>query len=313
MRTRSLAVLSATALSALLLAGCSGSADPTPSATNASATDLCSAIVASGDASESVTVDGEAGTESTATFETPIEISTEPQTTQVDEGSGAPASSGDYVKLALTAFDGATGEKVAAQGFSDDFSPQPITPEGGLGQLVGCPKPGSRYVSIIPGAADQSTAAQVYIIDVLDVIPADDWCAAAEPGDAFPTVVFDDAGVPTITIPAADPPTEVQLQVVEEGDGDVVEPGDTVTVDYTGVKWSDGTVFDTSYDGEPATFSTTGVVLGFKRALEGQTVGSTVLVTMPPACGYGEGEINAADLTGETLVFVVEILDVAKP
>jgi len=82
-------------------------------------------------------------------------------------------------------------------------------------------------------------------------------------------------------------------------------------VQYTGVKWSDGTVFDSSWEaGAPTSFQTTGVVDGFRQALEGQTVGSQVVVVIPPAFGYGEGEINDADLKGETLVFVVDILGV---
>ena len=79
-------------------------------------------------------------------------------------------------------------------------------------------------------------------------------------------------------------------------------------VDYTGVKWSDGTVFDSSWEkGQPATFSTDGVVLGFKRALEGQTVGSQLLVSMPPMCAYGDASSGHA-LGGETLVFAIEII-----
>ena len=46
------------------------------------------------------------------------------------------------------------------------------------------------------------------------------------------------------------------------------------------------------------------MVAGFQQALEGQTVVSQVIVVIPPVDGYGEGEINADDLVGETLVFV---------
>nr|WP_243847507.1 FKBP-type peptidyl-prolyl cis-trans isomerase [Microbacterium ulmi] len=157
--------------------------------------------------------------------------------------------------------------------------------------------------------ASGSSAAQVYVIDVLGVTPADEWCAVSEPGPDFPTVEFGADGAPTITIPAAEPPTDVELEVVQEGDGDVVEPGDEVTVNYTGVKWSDGSVFDSSWEGgTPATFTTTGVVAGFQRALEGQTVGSKVVVSMPPACGYGEEGSSSHELAGETLVFALEII-----
>ena len=78
---------------------------------------------------------------------------------------------------------------------------------------------------------------------------------------------------------------------------------------YTGVKWSDGTVFDSSWEnGAPASFQTTGVVDGFRQALEGQTVGSQVLVVIPPALGLRRGRLVEHELAGETLVFVVDIL-----
>ena len=87
--------------------------------------------------------------------------------------------------------------------------------------------------------------------------------------------------------------------------------GDTVFVQYTGVKWSDGSVFDSSWDrGQPSAFQTTGVVAGFQQALEGQTVGSQVLVVIPPEFGYGAQDGH--DLQNETLVFVVDILGVQR-
>jgi len=309
-RTRSLAFLSATALAAVLLAGCSSpstESEPTPSATTASSDDLCGALAASGAASDAVTIEGEPGTESVATFESPLEVA-ELQATVDDEGSGDPAEAGDYLQLAVTGYNAETGEKGASQGYDETTQPQQISVESGLPQLVGCPKPGSRFVAAVPASAEQGAPAQVWVIDVLDVIAADDFCSVQEPGDEFPTVEFSADGVPTITVPATEPPAELELEVLKEGDGEVVEPGDNVTVDYTGVKWSDGTVFDSSWEkGEPATFSTNGVVVGFQRALEGQTVGSQILVSIPPMCGYGDAS-SGNELGGETLVFVIEII-----
>lgn len=310
MRPRSLIVLSA-AVSVLLLAGCSSSPDTESSPTAVPAVDLCEAQAASGAASESVQVEGEFGKPSTATFTTPLEIDVL-QSTVIAEGTGTPVENGDYVSFALTAFDADTGEELGSMGYpgTDAVSPQQISSENPLGQLLGCAAPGTRVVAAFP--ATDSGPGEVYVVDLLDATPAAQWCAATEPGDAFPTVDFSAEGVPTVTIPDAAAPEGVQLEVLEEGDGDVVEAGDSVTVHYSGVKWSDGTVFDSSFErGEPSTFATTGVVTGFRRALEGQTVGSTVVVTMSPACGYGEGELNSSDLVGETLVFVVEIRETA--
>jgi hypothetical protein len=292
-RIRPLAALSAAALTAILLAGCSGapegSGTPTPDAS--SATDLCSVAAPEGDVASSVTVSGEVGESATAEFETPLEIESAERAIVV-EGDGTEIQDGDYVSYALAVFDATSGESLQSGGFGGAALPaMAITIGSGADQFFGCSAEGSRIVM---------------------TVPADEWCAATEPGADFPTVEFSAEGVPTITIPASEPPAEVQLEVLEEGDGDVVEPGDSVTVNYTGMKWSDSTVFDSSWDrGEPAEFQTTGVVAGFQRALEGQTVGSKVLVSMPPACGYGEDPAGH-ELGGPPLVFVVDILE-TKP
>ena len=64
MRIRPIAALSVAALSAVLLAGCAGGANPnatpTPS-TSGAAADLCAAAAPSGAATESITVEGEVG------------------------------------------------------------------------------------------------------------------------------------------------------------------------------------------------------------------------------------------------------------
>ncbi|WP_243076843.1 FKBP-type peptidyl-prolyl cis-trans isomerase [Microbacterium sp. SS28] len=314
MRTRSLVSLSAVALSVVLLAGCTatpseseGSPEPT-----ASAADLCGAIVPSGAASDAVTVDGEVGTESTATFESPLEV-TELQSTTVDEGDGDPAEAGDLVSIALTGFDASTGEKLVAQGFEDDLLPQQISPESVLGQLLGCPKPGSRYVATIPGDDSQGSPAQVYIIDVFGTAPAAASGEAQDPVDGFPTVELDSDGSPTVTLPEGDMPTEFAKATLQKGDGAVVETGDAVLVQYHGVSWNTGEVFDESWGKQPFSFTVgSGVVQGFSDAVTGETVGSQIIAILPPSVAYGEGEINESDLTGQTLVFVIDILGVAK-
>lgn len=314
-RTRPLVALSAAALSVLLLAGCTATgepeSEPTPSDTVA-ASDLCSSAAPGGDVVDSVTVTGEVGALPTVDFAAPLTVESAERAVVV-EGDGAAISEGDYVTYALAVFDGATAEPVQQQGFDGTaLPPIPITVGSGADSFFGCATEGSRVVMTVPPTAE-GTSPQVYVIDVLGVTASEDWCAVAEPGDSFPTVEFGEDGKPIVTIPASDPPAEVQLEVLEEGDGAIVEPGDNVTVNYAGVKWSDGTTFDSSWDrGEPATFSTTGVVTGFQRALEGQAVGTTLLVSMPPACGYGEAGTSGHELAGETLVFVVRIEDAAK-
>jgi peptidylprolyl isomerase len=306
-RIRPLAALSALALSAILLAGCAGSGG---SDASADANALCDAAAPSGKASDAVTVEGDVGTASTAAFTAGLEVP-KLERTVISEGDGDALEDGDYVQYALSAFSADTGERLGDVGYVDgELLPQAISADQNFGQILGCANVGSRLALTFPASQDQSGAtvpAQVYIVDVLGVTPLAAWGADQDPVDGFPTVELADDGAPTITLPEADAPTTVDLEVLKKGDGTTVNPGDTVLVQYTGVKWSDGTVFDSSWDkGAPASFPTTGVVDGFRQALEGQTVGSQVVVVIPPEFGYGAVEGN--ELQKETLVFVVDIL-----
>jgi hypothetical protein len=131
-----------------------------------------------------------------------------------------------------------------------------------------------------------------------------------EPQAGFPTVELDSDGRPTVTLPGTEAPTELQVETLIEGDGPVVEDGANVTVQYQGLLWKDGTIFDESWErGEPATFGTGQVIPGFAAGIVGQTVGSQTVVVIPPAEGYGEAGAPQAGITGDdTLVFVIDIL-----
>jgi len=307
-RIRPFAALSAVALSAVLLAGCAAAApDTEASPSGPPPADLCAAAAPSGAASDAVTVEGTVGEESSATFEFPLEIA-ELQTTVVDEGAGDPVESGQLVSFALTAFSAETGEKIGSVGYGDTpVLPSQISPDNPIGQVLGCASPGTRVVATFPPT--DPNAGEVYVFDFLDIVPTAAWGKPQEPVDGMPTVELAEDGTPTIELPGGDAPTAVELETLKKGDGATVAPGDTVLVQYTGIKWSDGSVFDSSWEsGAPASFETTGVVDGFRQALEGQTVGSQVVVVIPPEFGYGAEGSSDHELAGETLVFVVDIL-----
>ncbi len=318
---RSLVSVSALALAVLTFTACSGQSDPESTGTDSESTNaLCTAAAPEGDVADSISVESDFGTVPTVTFDTPLEVESSERTVAI-EGDGPTMAEGDYVRYAIAVYDGATGEEIQQGGFDEESALAPISVTVGAGAelFFGCATEGSRIVTAVPpsdtGSSTGSTDSMVYVIDVLEVIPADQWCQLNEDYDGeFPGVEFDGDGAPTITVPDTEAPDGVVVEVLTEGDGDVVQSGDNVTVDYEGVAWSTGEVFDSSWDnGQSATFSTTGVVAGFARGLEGQPVGSTVLVSMSPECGYGEEGTSTSELAGETLVFVVEILETARP
>jgi peptidylprolyl isomerase len=128
-----------------------------------------------------------------------------------------------------------------------------------------------------------------------------------------PTVSLDDSGKPTITLPGGDPPTQLVVQPLIQGDGADVQAGQTVSVHYTGVIWGSGKQFDSSWDrGTPAAFpiGSGSVIAGWDTGLVGQKVGTQLLLIVPPDQGYGSNGSASAGISGtDTLVFVVDILD----
>lgn len=107
-------------------------------------------------------------------------------------------------------------------------------------------------------------------------------------------------------------PTE--LTVIDEvvGEGDVVVPGSSVAVLYTGML-SDGTVFDASvrHGNEPFTFvvGQDAVIEGWHQGLVGMKEGGKRRLIIPAALGYGErgqGPIPP----NATLIFDIELLEV---
>ncbi len=120
----------------------------------------------------------------------------------------------------------------------------------------------------------------------------------------------DMATKPTPPVPEA-PATELTCQDLVVGDGDeVLNTNDTVTVHYVGVAQSNGTEFDASWDGEPATFALTGVIAGWTEGIPGMKVGGRRLLTIPGDKAYGPAGRPPDIGPDDTLVFIVDLLEV---
>jgi len=106
----------------------------------------------------------------------------------------------------------------------------------------------------------------------------------------------------------------LQYQVLTEGKGAKPVATDTVRVHYKGTLL-DGKTFDSSYDrGEPATFPLNQVVPGWQEGIALMPVGSKYKFWIPSKLGYGEkGTPGGPIPPNATLVFEVELLDIAKP
>ena len=113
---------------------------------------------------------------------------------------------------------------------------------------------------------------------------------AVIPADGLPAVALDAKGKPTIKVPSDPAPATLVVQPLIKGTGAAVTSGQTITAHYTGIVYGTGKQFDSSWDrGTPADFmiGTGAVIPGWDAGLVGQTIGSQVLLVVPPDQGYG--------------------------
>jgi FKBP-type peptidyl-prolyl cis-trans isomerase len=187
---------------------------------------------------------------------------------------------------------------------------------------------GSRVLAVIPPkegfgtsgdaqAGIKGTDTLVFVVDMIKDF-AGNAAASGRPvshgGGSLPTVTAVAGSAPTMTMPKGNPPKNLTTQVLIKGTGPTVAEGDTVVVQYVGAIWRNGYVFDSSWKrSQPFGFtigaSPSQVILGWDKGLAGQTVGSRVMLVIPPADGYGKAGSPQAKIKGtDTLVFVVDIL-----
>jgi peptidylprolyl isomerase len=194
-------------------------------------------------------------------------------------------------------------------------------------------KIGSRVLAVIPPAEGYGTSGNsqlgitgsttlVFVIDLLKSYSDTASAAGAQEssgGGTLPTVAAHAGSAPTVTIPANSPPSALVTKTLIKGSGPKLVKGQYVVAQYTGYIWRTKKVFDSSWsDGSPFGFvigaSPEQVIPGWDTGLEGQTVGSRVMLVIPPKDGYGTTGASSAGITGtDTLVFVVDIIDAFKP
>lgn len=190
-------------------------------------------------------------------------------------------------------------------------------------------KVGSRVLAVIPPAQGYGTTGNsqlgitgsttlVFVIDVLKSYADTASAAGAQQsagGGTLPTVSAKAGSAPTLTFPKSSPPTALVAKTLIKGSGPKVVKGEYVIAQYVGYIWRTKKVFGSSWSsGSPFGFiigaSPEQVIPGWDTGLVGQTVGSRVMLSIPPADGYGKTGASQAGITGtDTLVFVVDIID----
>lgn len=323
---------------ALLLVGCTTGGSAKADASGAD-------CLAGGSASSGVKVSGSVGEDLKLTSKTPVSAK-KVERSVLKEGSGDVVKEGQNVLTSMTLFNGADGSVLQQLPASEIAVAKDGLTEWAYDGLR-CATKGEQIALAAPyaevfGDADPADSglegvtkddSLVIVMEFGEIADAstDDSAAAGEPGtlsddqllkkaegkkvaapDGYPTVTLADDGEPTITIPKdVDPPSKLEIATLIEGDGETVEPGDRVYVNYRGVIWRTGEEFDSSWSrGAPTDFTTDGVIGGFQKALEGQKVGSQVISIVPAEDGgYGAAGLEQmGHESDDVMVFVLDIL-----
>ena len=244
-----------------------------------------------------ISVSGAFGRPPVVSFAAPLEL-TEADSEVLVEGDGRALEADRPALLAVSAYDGDTGELLPDRGAGEartllltreevDDEVYPL--------LVGTTE-GSRLLVTQPVSGEDGDHMLVLVIDVLHTVARGE---EVEQREDLPTVTADDDGV-TITLPDTDPPTGLEVETVIRGSGRQVAPGEEVTLQYVAVTWPGGEIYDSTWaDGQvPRTVLLEETFAGLRDGLTDQTVGSRTAIVVPPALGTGS----------QTLVFAVDIL-----
>lgn len=302
-RRRGLRAVAVGAAAVLGLAACGGTDDS-----------------AGGDAAlDPISVDGGYGEAPTIEFEAPFELE-ESASEVLEEGDGEEVATGDTVTIDYSIYSGEEGTELdtsfGATSVSLPLAEGQTTPaliEALVGQTVGsrvlaavAPEPVAEGATPAPGGTDTL----VFVMDVLEIVPSRAEGEPVDPPEGTPVVETDEEGdVTGLVVDGVEPPAELVVTTVLEGDGTEVQANDSVTIHYTGVLAADGTQFDSSWERDaPTTFPLSNLIPGWQQGLAGVPVGSRVILQVPPELGYGEAGSPPTIPANADLVFVIDVL-----
>jgi peptidylprolyl isomerase len=166
---------------------------------------------------------------------------------------------------------------------------------GAAALIAGCGSSGSSSI----GVGDESSAASTAV----ETTPTPTTGTTPTSGPL--------ATEPTITPPKGPPPTTLVTKDIITGTGAEAKAGDSVTVNYVGALYSNGKVFNASWETkEPFTF-TLGqgqVISGWDKGVAGMRVGGRRELIIPAELAYGKIGRPPKIPRNSALIFIVDLL-----
>ena len=265
-----------------------------------------------------------------------LKAPTKVESTVLVQGNGAQLANGQAVVVDYTLMDW-TDAKMIGSTYSTNGQPNK-TQEFVLGastalaswnQVLPHVTVGSRVEIVTPpagafgtkGAASYGISGKddlIYVLDVVGAYAATADITGSQPAQtdaALPKVTGNPgSGNVSVTMPTgASPPSALVDKVLIKGSGARIASNQRLMLQYAGVDWNTGKLFDSSFSRKQIAsyvFGSNTVIAGWNTGLAGAHVGDRILLIVPPADAYGSKGVPSAGIGGtDTLVFVIDIVD----
>lgn len=252
---------------------------------------------------DSVSVSGRIGAIPVVTMGQPVTVNLA-KAKVLETGTGREITKDSPILLAITSFDGKTGENLSADGRPDlvvGSADQATLNDALLDIVVGLHE-GSRVLVAHPLASSQGEAAkasdqdtELLVIDILYSIAN----GSEDTGESSGVLSVKMTDEGPVIEHGSDVPTDVTTQILIKGEGQQVTSSDQIVVQYAAVGWNDGVVRASTWQtGKPEVVSMLTAMTGLKQTLVDQRVGSRLAISIPPDLANGD----------DTLCIVIDIL-----
>ena len=247
--------------------------------------------------------------------------STKIETKVISVGKGPKITGNQFISFEFAQANGATGKVSGNSKFDGtDTQSQFLDPGSNLCKAFGGVTEGSRVALLIPsslmGAGEKNPSSGVIVFDIKKVFLPHAVGDEQNNQNGLPTVIRATTGQPTVQFANGDAPKDLKIVPLIKGWGEEVnaDRGQKVMIHYAGWVWNTHVKFDSSWDNKrPVQFdlATGSLIDGMIKGLDGQKVGSQLLIVIPPSLGYKDQELQNIP-ANSTLIFVVDILGVTK-
>ncbi|WP_141673296.1 hypothetical protein [Actinomyces vulturis] len=209
-------------------------------------------------------------------------------------GEGPALQAGKPALLSVSTFSGTdgantTGTETGTRLYVGLLEPSIIGDE--LAKRLEGVNQGSRIILRAPATAGQEGGeATEEEITIVDVLPLQADGEAQDPLPGMPPLVFNPDGTVTANLSGVAPPTKALASTVIKGEGEQVKDTSTIVARYALISWNTGAVISSSWGNDvlPSVIEVSGTMTGVAQHLIDVTVGSRVLMALPPDQARGD-------------------------